>query len=60
MMEAGEKPDSVKDAEQMNAAARSRAGAQDSRRIAPSSAQSFESRFPGSKHIGRDDMIGTR
>jgi hypothetical protein len=53
MIEAGEKPDSVKDAEQLNRAARSR-GAQDS------SLSSFDARFPSAHKIGRDDMIGRR
>ena len=58
-IEAGEDPDSMKEAKQMASAARSR-GAMDARRVAPSSPRDFESRFPGSKHIGRDDKIGVR
>jgi hypothetical protein len=53
MMEAGEKPDSVKDAEQLNRASASR-GAQDS------GLSSFDSRFPSARKIGRDDMMGVR
>jgi hypothetical protein len=54
MIEAGEDPDSMKEAKQMAKASASR-GAQDSR---PSS--SFAQRFPSAAKIGRDDMIGTR
>ena len=54
MIEAGEDPDSVKEAKQMAKASASR-GAQDSR---PSS--SFAQRFPSAAKIGRDDMIGRR
>jgi hypothetical protein len=53
MMEAGEDPDSVKEAKQMAKASASR-GAQDS------GLSSFDSRFPSARKIGRDDMIGTR
>jgi 2,3-bisphosphoglycerate-independent phosphoglycerate mutase len=35
-------------------------GAMDARRVAPSSTRDFESRFPATKHLGRDDMIGRR
>jgi|NGEPerStandDraft_6_1074524.scaffolds.fasta_scaffold52375_2 hypothetical protein len=53
MIEAGEDPDSVKEAKQMAKASASR-GAQDS------SLSSFDRRFPSASRIGRDDMIGTR
>lgn len=50
MIEAGEDPDSVKEAKKMASASASR-GAQDSL---------FFSRFPSARKIGRDDMIGVR
>jgi hypothetical protein len=53
MIEAGEDPDSVKEAKQMAKASASR-GAQDSR------LSSFNARFPSAAKIGRDDMIGVR
>jgi hypothetical protein len=58
MIEAGEKPDNVKEAEQMAKASASR-GAQDSA-SARSGQAGFDARFPSARKIGRDDMIGTR
>lgn len=58
MIEAGEDPDSVKEAKQMAKASASR-GAQDSA-SARSGQAGFDARFPSARKIGRDDMIGTR
>ena len=53
MIEAGEDPDSVKEAKQMAKASASR-GAQDN------ASSSFAQRFPSAAKIGCDDMIGRR
>jgi hypothetical protein len=52
-MEAGVKTDSEEESDKLRAGAKAR-GAQDS------SLSSFAQRFPGSKHIRPDDMIGRR
>jgi hypothetical protein len=58
MIEAGEKPDNVKEAEQMAKASASR-GAQDSATARIGEA-GFDARFPSARKIGRDDMMGVR